>query len=224
MPDRDDLGGAWRVTPTQYLARRPATQAVPAPSSCYVPMRDGCRLAVDAYVPQGKPGERFPTVVILTPYYRRFALSAPGAEPSPNAARYRDFFASRGYAVVVVDVRGTGASFGTRDSFRSPREYHDHRQVADWVAAQPWCSGAIGATGISYLWAAACFLASTDHPAVKAVAPLFAVHDTYADHVFPGGLKCTTVTENYDALVQALDLDLRDRLAPYPYFNDPRYA
>ena len=26
------------------------------------------------------------------------------------------------YAMVVVDVRGTGASFGTRDSFRSPRE------------------------------------------------------------------------------------------------------
>ena len=30
-------------------------------------------------------------------------------------------FVPRGYAVVVVDVRGTGASFGTRDSFRSPR-------------------------------------------------------------------------------------------------------
>jgi hypothetical protein len=82
----------------------------------------------------------------------------------------------------------------------------------------------IGSTGISYLGAAACFLASTGHPAVKAVAPLFAVQDTYADHVFPGGIKCTTVTENYDALVQALDLDLRDKLEPYPYFNDKRYA
>ena len=86
------------------------------------------------------------------------------------------------------------------------------------------CTAHSGATGISYLGAAACFLASTGHPAVKAVAPLCAVHDTYADHVFPGGIKCTTVTENYDALVQALDLDLRDQLAPYPYFNDKRYA
>jgi hypothetical protein len=59
---------------------------------------------------------------------------------------------------------------------------------------------------------------------VKAVAPLFAVQDTYADHVFPGGIKCTTVTENYDDLVAALDLDLRDKLEPYPYFNDKRYA
>lgn len=50
------------------------------------------------------------------------------------------------------------------------------------------------------------------------------MHDTYSDHVFPGGIKCTTVTENYDELVRALDLDLRDKLAPYPYFNDARYA
>ena len=35
-------------------------------------------------------------------------------------------FVPRGYALVVVDVRGTGASFGTRDSFRSPRERDDY--------------------------------------------------------------------------------------------------
>ena len=84
----------------------------------------------------------------------------------------------RGYAVVVVDVRGTGASFGTRDSFRSPREREDSREIADWIVAQPWSDGRIGSTGISYLGAAADFLASTGHPAVKAIAPLFAVWDT----------------------------------------------
>lgn len=221
MPDRDDLGHAWRVPPSEYLKRRPKTHAVPEPKSCYVPLRDGVRLAVDCYV----PGEgSFPTVVILTPYYRRFAVSGPGAEPAPNVAKYRDFFVPRGYAMVAVDVRGTGASFGTRDAFRSPREREDHREIANWIVAQPWSSGVIGSTGISYLGAAACFLASTGHPAVKAIAPLFAVHDTYADHVFPGGIMCTTVTENYDDLVSALDLDQRDRLAPYAYFSDPRYA
>jgi putative CocE/NonD family hydrolase len=227
MPDRDDLGQAWRVTPTQYLARRPAAYSIPAPKSCYVTMRDGVRLAVDAYVPESKTGEgtgRFPTIVILTPYYRRFKLSKPGSDPSPNAAKYRDMFVPRGYAMVVVDVRGTGASFGTRDSFRSPREREDHREIADWIVAQPWSDGAIGSTGISYLGAAACFLASTGHPAVKAIAPLFAVHDTYSDHVFPGGIMCTTVTANYDDLVRALDLDQRERLAPYPYFRDPTFA
>jgi putative CocE/NonD family hydrolase len=193
-------------------------------------MRDGVRLALDVYLPaprDGKapaPGARLPTIVVLTPYYRRFKVTGPGADPSPNAAKYRDFFVPRGYAVVVVDVRGCGASFGTRDSFRSPRERDDYRELADWIVAQPWSSGVIGSTGISYLGAAACFLGSTGHPAVKAIAPLFAVSDTYADHVFPGGIMCTTVTASYDDLVRALDLDQRENLTPYPYFNDARFA
>jgi len=225
MSDRDDLGHAWHLSPTDYLKTRPATFTTGAPSSRYVTMHDGVRLAVDVYLPEGAArADRVPAIAILTPYYRRFKVTGAGAEPAPNIAIYRDFFVPRGYALVTVDVRGCGASFGTRDCFRSPREREDHREIADWIVAQPWSNGIIGSTGISYLGAAACFLASTGHPAVKAVAPLCAVHDTYADHVFPGGIKCTTVTENYDALVQALDLDLRDKLTPYPYFNDSRYA
>jgi putative CocE/NonD family hydrolase len=230
MSDRDDVGHAWHTSPTEYLKQRPATHAVSIPHSCYLTMRDGVRLAVDVYLPEARGadpspgGRRFPTVVILTPYYRRFKVTGPGADPSPNSAKYRDFFVPRGYAMVVVDVRGCGASFGTRDSFRSPRERDDYREVADWIVAQPWSDGVLGSTGISYLGAAACFLASTGHPAVKAVAPLFAVHDTYSDHVFPGGIMCTTITANYDDLVRALDLDQRERLAPYPYFNDQRFA
>ena len=199
------------------------------PSARQRPLRHDARrraARVDVYLPEGadRPAAHSGRSSILTPYYRRFKVDRPGRRASPNVAIYRDFFVPRGYALVVVDVRGCGASFGTRDCFRSPRERDDHREIADWIVAQPWSSGAIGSTGISYLGAAACFLASTGHPAVKAIAPLFAVHDTYSDHVFPGGIKCTTVTENYDDLVRALDLDLRDKLAPYPYFNDPRYA
>ncbi|CAN1497035.1 COG2936 Predicted acyl esterases [Burkholderiaceae bacterium] len=227
MPDKDNLGDAWQITPSEYLKTRPATCRIGEPTSQYLTMPDGVRLAIDVYLPVSavdQEATHFPTILILTPYYRRFKVTAPGAEPSPNIAIYRDFFVPRGYALVVVDVRGSGASFGARDCFRSPREREDYREIANWVVAQPWSSGTIGSTGISYLGAAACFLASTGHPAVKAVAPLFSVHDTYTDHVFPGGIKCTTVTENYDALVSALDLDRRDLLAKYPYFSDPRYA
>ena len=190
MADRDDLGGAWRVPPSRYLAGRPAEFAVGAPTSTYVAMPDDCRLAVDVILPDGDAGKRWPTVLILTPYIRRFQVT-PGAndvEPSPNSYRYRDMFVPRGYALVVVDARGTGASFGTRDSFRSPREREDYRTIADWIVAQPWSDGAIGATGISYLGAACDFLASTGHKAVKAIAPLFAVWDTWTDNYYPGGM------------------------------------
>lgn len=192
-------------------------------------MRDGCRIALDIWLPEGPgldAGGRVPAILILTPYYRRFALrdGAIGTEPSPNAAKYRDYFVPRGYAVVVVDVRGTGASFGTRDSFRSPDEREDFREIADWVVAQPWSNGAIGSTGVSYLGAAAMFLASTGHPAVKAVAPLFAVWNTYTDHFYPGGLLLNGLAQGYDDLVTALDQDRREALARFPYFADPNFA
>ena len=189
MPDRDDLGSAWKVPPSRYLAGRPAEHMVGAPRSVYVTMADGCRLAVDVILPDGDAATRWPTVLILTPYVRRFEVTAgSNVEPSPNTFKYRDMFVPRGYALVVVDARGTGASFGTRDSFRSPRERGDYKEIADWIVSQPWSDGRIGATGISYLGAACDFLASTGHKAVKAIAPLFAVWDTWADTYYPGGM------------------------------------
>ncbi|MBI2738105.1 MAG: CocE/NonD family hydrolase [Rhodospirillales bacterium] len=222
MPDRDDLGSAWKVPPSRYLASRLAEHRVGAPSSVYVTMADGCRLAVDVMLPDGDASRRWPTVLILTPYVRRFQLAAgSNVEPSPNSYKYRDMFVPRGYAVVVVDARGTGASFGTRDSFRSPRERADYKEIADWIVGQPWSDGRIGATGISYLGAACDFLASTGHKAVKAIAPLFAVWDTWADNYYPGGLLIKRLALVYDELMLALDHDRRDLRSKFSYFADP---
>jgi len=223
MPDRDDPGAAWCVPPSRYLAGRPAEHSIGAPTSVHVAMADGCRLAVDVILPDGDPSRRWPTVLILTPYVRRFELApgTSGVEPSPNTWRYRDMFVPRGYALVVVDARGTGASFGTRDSFRSPRERADYRTIADWIVAQPWSNGAIGATGISYLGAACDFLASTGHAAVKAIAPLFAVWDTWADNYYPGGMLIKRLAQVYDELMLALDHDRRDLRKKFSYFSHP---
>lgn len=222
MADRDDLGSAWKVPPSRYLASRPAEHRVGAPRSVYVTMADGCRLAVDVILPDGDASKRWPTVLILTPYVRRFQLAAgSNVEPSPNSYKYRDMFVPRGYAVVVLDTRGTGASFGTRDSFRSPRERADYREIVDWIVAQPWSDGSIGATGISYLGAACDFLASTGHKAVKAIAPLFAVWDTWADNYYPGGMLIKRLALVYDELMLALDHDRRDLRSKFSYFADP---
>ncbi len=218
--------GAWRIHPADYLAKRPVGFRLAEPSSQYVTMRDGCRLAVDAYVPQPVDGvaQKFPTIALFTPYYRRFKLRPGGSgEVNPNTGKFRDFFVPRGYAVVVVDVRGTGASFGTRDSFRSPREREDSREIADWIVAQPWSNGTIGATGISYVGAASDFLASTGHGAVKAIAPLSSVWDTYSDNYFPGGIQLKSLTKIYDELMIALDHDRRDILKQFSYFNNPDF-
>jgi uncharacterized protein len=225
MADADLHSDAWRVPPSRYLADRPAEHALPErPASCYVAMRDGCRLAVDSWVPRGVAG-RVPAILVHTPYYRRFALRPDGqGECCPNAAKFRDAFVPRGYALVVVDIRGTGASFGTRDSFRSPRERADAGEIADWITAQPWSDGRIGATGISYPGAASDFLASTGHPAVRAIAPLFAVWDTWADHYYPGGIPLNRPAQVYDELMVAMDHDRRDLLRQFAYFANPDLA
>ena len=211
------------MPPSRYLAGRPAEYSVGVPTSVYVTMADGCRLAVDVILPDGDASRRWPTMLILTPYIRRFELApgTSGVEPSPNTYRYRDMFVPRGYALVVVDARGTGASFGTRDSFRSPRERADYKAIADWIVAQPWSDGAIGATGISYLGAACDFLASTGHKAVKAIAPLFAVWDTWADNYYPGGMLIKRLALVYDELMLALDHDRRELRKQFSYFANP---
>ncbi len=231
MPDLDVSTDAWRVSPTAYLLSRPPEFLIGQPSSCYVTMPDGCDLAVDVYLPHGSRAGTVaetvagtvPCILILTPYYRRFSLKhgAAGVEAAPGAARWRDLFVPRGYALVVVDVRGTGASFGTRDSFRSPRERDDYGVIADWVVAQPWSDGTIGATGISYVGAACDFLASTGRTSVKAIAPLFAVWDTYADHYYPGGMLLYRLAEVYDQLMVAMDHDKREMLQGFAYYAEP---
>ncbi len=215
----------WKTSPLDYLSGRPPEYDGERIVSQYVAVRDGTRLAVDVHLPgTEETGESFPAILVLTPYYRRFALrdgDSANLDPCPTVAFYRDMFVSRGYALVAVDVRGSGASFGCRDGFRSPAERLDHHDVADWVSQQSWCSGSIGATGISYPGAASDFLASTNHPAVKAVAPLFAVWDTWSNHLYPGGILLTCVTKNYGTLAESLDQDKRELIPPYAYFKDP---
>jgi putative CocE/NonD family hydrolase len=218
VADADTTG--WTVPPSRYIAGRPAEMAVPAPRSFYLPMPDGARLAADVYV---HPGRR-PTLLIATPYYRRAAqVAGSTAEVAPNIAKYRDAFVSRGYNLVAVDVRGTGASFGTRDSFRSPRERADLAVLADWIVAQDWSDGRIGSTGISYLGAGADFLASTGHKAVRAVAPISAVWDTWRDNYWPGGILLTALVATYERLIRGLDLNRKEMLAGLGTFAEPDY-
>lgn len=123
MSDSARGSNAWAVTPDAYLeANQPSHPRSFRRSSCYVAARDGTRLALDVYLPSDAgPKSKFPTLLLFTPYYRRFKLKEPHPTTvldAPNCGHYRDFFVPHGYAVVVVDVRGTGASFGSRTGDR----------------------------------------------------------------------------------------------------------
>ncbi len=110
-----------------------------------VPMRDGVRLATDLYLPRGAAAEKFPVILIRTPYKK---------EMGELDAR---FYGRRGYAVAIQDCRGRFASEGVWVPFFN--EAKDGYDAIEWLAAQPWSTGKVGMVGGSYvgwvqLWAA----------------------------------------------------------------------
>ncbi len=105
--------------------------------------------------------------------------------------QYAKRFLAKGYAWVSIDVRGSGASFGHRRYSHSPEEIQDGAEIVDWIFHQPWSNGQVGALGISYSGASAELLLANQHPAVKAVAPMFSGFDLYPKIAFPGGIHLT---------------------------------
>ncbi|HZZ90871.1 MAG TPA: CocE/NonD family hydrolase, partial [Caulobacteraceae bacterium] len=93
----------------------------------------------------------------------------------------------RRYAVISVDTRGTGASFGHQDILLDQPEVQDFGEVIDWSARQPWSNGRVGAYGFSYRGMLAVSMASLDRPALRAIAPSFDFTDLY-QATYPGGV------------------------------------
>jgi len=169
-------------------------------------MRDGVRIATDLYLPVGLPGgEKVPTLLLQTRYYRAFDVRWPASAFTDRFSAMLERFGRNGYAVVAIDTRGSGASFGWIDAPWSPDEVKDGEELVRWITHQPWSNGAVGAIGTSYDGTAAEMLAANQHPAVRAVAPRFALFDCYTDIAFPGGLHLNWFTKNWGAGNDALD-------------------
>ena len=156
--------------------------------SVYVPVGDGVRLAVDVWLPVERTavGGTVGTVMRVTRYHRAEAPRVPGPEADTNAAA-GDLFNRAGFALVVVDARGTGASFGTRAGELSEREITDYGELIDWIAAQPWSNGRVGVCGTSYEGQAAELIAGLGNAHLVAVAALFSPYDPYRELFYPGG-------------------------------------
>jgi putative CocE/NonD family hydrolase len=174
-------------------------------------MPDGVKIAVDVYLPDGiEPGQKIPTILHQTRYWRaieyRWLISLfKDDRPRGIIGNYAERFLQHGYAWVDVDVRGSGASFGTRPVAYSPEEIKDGAEIVDWIIAQPWSNGKVGAMGISYSGGTAEMLLVNQHPAVKAVAPMFSGFDLYSEIAFPGGIHLTWFTETWSQINNRLD-------------------
>lgn len=190
-------------------ALTPAGQ--PRGASSYLTMRDGTRIALTVWLPPDlRPGERVPALVEGTPYWRGGALTFLGKALTQLGATILPdepdigILNGRRYAVVAVDTRGTGASFGHQDILLDQPEVQDFGEVIDWSARQPWSNGRVGAYGFSYRGMLAVSMASLGRPALGAIAPSFDFTDIY-QATYPGGVFSETFLRKWGTQTGALN-------------------
>jgi predicted acyl esterase len=180
------------------------TQSIPDNGYTYLKTRDGTELAIDVHPPTSPAGEpglpsmfQFPTLPIpgvptpsyTAPYptlieYSGYAYANP-AGPESGIAVLANLM---GFAVVDVNMRGTGCSGGAFDFFE-PLENLDGYDVIETIAHQPWVLGnKVGMLGISYGGISQLFTAQTQPAGLAAIAPL-SVIDATATTLYPGGIR-----------------------------------
>jgi len=144
----------------------------------WIPMKDGIRLAVTLYMPDGaKAGEKFPALLEYLPY-RKDDGTAAGDYPK------HAYFAKRGYVSVRVDIRGFGASEGVPPEREySEQEQVDGEQIIDWLAHQSWSNGNVGMFGISWGGFNSLQMAMRHPPALKAILAVDATAELFHDDV-----------------------------------------
>jgi uncharacterized protein len=195
------------LSPTRLLARAgvlalmlAAFAAAPASASvsmCNVPipMSDGVVIRANIFLPSTTG--RFPTILTATGY-NKDALNPAGTEcgGQQGLAGSEPSLAEKGFAVMVMDDRGTGASGGKWESWDA-RTQQDYKEVLDWIQAQPWSNSSVATTGGSYMGITSFLIAEGDAArvaegkprAVKAIWADIPMADAYRDVTFQGGVS-----------------------------------
>jgi putative CocE/NonD family hydrolase len=168
-------------------------------TSQYITMRDGTKLAALILRPaqDGKTvSTPLPVVWTHNRYHREGIFNW----------HYLQTLLKYGYVIASVDVRGSGASFGTYLGPFSPEETRDAYDITEWLAVQPWSSGNIGMFGRSYLGITQYLAASTAPPHLKAIFPEMAEFDHYS-FFYPGGMFRDDFIRQWGKMINGLDTD-----------------
>lgn len=191
------------------------------PGYGYITMRDGTRLSYFMVLPG--PVEEGPYPMLVN--YSGYSPSRPGESLGGMAEAFCGQFpvlcnapnfpsgliaSLMGFAVIGVNVRGTGCSGGAYDYFE-PLQLLDGYDVVETVAAQSFVKfHKVGMIGISYPGICQLFVASTRPPSLAAIAPMSVLADTYTSTLIPGGIY------NVGFAMEWIDMVL-DKALPYAH-------
>jgi uncharacterized protein len=177
----------------------PADLGIDLRSDVRIVARDGIELSVNLFLPRELATGRVPAILNIDPY-RKDDWSA-GWDLALGA-----YLAERGYAYCRLDVRGTGSSGGVALDEYTAAETQDGHDVVEWLAAQPWCTGAIGMWGLSYGGFTSIQVAATRPPHLRAIVPIQATDDRYTDDVhYVGGAMSVSELAQYSVSQVAMN-------------------
>ena len=144
-------------------------------------LKDGCGLAARMWLPVDAEDDPVPAILEYLPYRKRDGTAARDEVVHP-------YLAGHGYACVRVDIRGNGESEGLMEDEYTPQELADGKEVIEWIAEQPWCSGAVGMMGISWGGFNSLQIAALKPKPLKAIVTACSTDDRYADDIhYMGG-------------------------------------
>ena len=155
-----------------------------------IPMWDGTEVHIEVTRPTAEG--QWPVILESSPYHGTLAdregrriLPEPTDEEGVSLG-LTDYFAPKGYAVVMMDLRGTGMSDGCLDHLGS-NDAKDLKQVVEWAASQDWSNGRVGMTGHSYVGSTPSLAAATDPEGLVTIVPSAGLATMY-DHQFQAGV------------------------------------
>src|SRR5436309_10303282 len=146
-----------------------------------VAMRDGVKLATNVFLPEGRGP--WPVVLQRTPYGK----DGRGKDVVPGSNRTQAaLYGTRGYALVIQDVRGTGRSEGQNVPFRM--DQYDGYDTVEWAARQSWSNGKIGMVGTSALGIATTLAATFAPPHLVCGFTVVTPANIRQDTLYMGGV------------------------------------
>lgn len=152
----------------------------------WIPMPDGARLAARVWLPEDAEENPVPALFEFIPYRKSDGTTHRDSLRQP-------YYAGHGYAVVRVDLRGSGDSDGVLTDEYTAQEHDDAVAVIAWLAEQSWCDGNVGMMGISWGGFNSLQVAARQPPALRAILIIGFTDDRYADDVhYMGGCVITS--------------------------------